>query len=50
MPSKDLTAIPTAELVEELRKREGVAATCVSPYKTFSVDCTGPVVVLIVED
>lgn len=50
MPSKSLTTISTTELVKELCKREGVKATHVGPYKAFNADCTGPVVVLIVED
>lgn len=50
MPFKDLSAMSTAELVKELCNREGVEASYVGPYESFNADCTGPVVVLIVED
>lgn len=45
-----LESVPTAELVEELMKRPGVRAEAVDPYMEHSVTCTGPVIVIIVED
>lgn len=45
-----LESIPTAKLVGELIKRPGVQAKAVGPYNEYSVTCTGPVIVMIVED
>lgn len=51
--SFDLSAVPTCELVEELKKREGVWATSVEPYEDYSITVgeekindAGPVVLL----
>ena len=35
--SFDLSAVPTCELVDELKKREGVWATSVEPYENYSI-------------
>lgn len=40
----------TAALVKELSRREGVQAVEVDPYKAANIACTGPAIVLIVED
>lgn len=45
-----LTKTSTKDLVEELRKREGVEATIVEPHKDNSVIVNGPAVVLVVTD
>ena len=54
----DLTHLSTKELVEELRKREGIAVyTEVAPYAAYTlateekiISGSGPVIVIIVED
>lgn len=53
----DLSAVPTCELVEELRKREGVDSVNVEPYEPYSItigDKTeseqGPAVLLVIID
>lgn len=35
--SFDLSAVPTCELVDELKKREGVWVTSVEPYEKYSI-------------
>ncbi len=40
----------TKELVEELKKREGVATEIVEPYADFSYTCNGPATVLTIFD
>lgn len=40
----------TKELVEELKKREGVATEIVEPYAAFSCTCNGPATVLTIFD
>jgi hypothetical protein len=40
----------TCELVEELKKREGVEAHWAEPYKDFEISVNGPAVVLVVID
>ena len=40
----------TAALVKELAHREGVKAIEVAPYEGINISCTGPVIVLVVED
>lgn len=54
----DLKSISTANLVEELRSREGVIATDVDPYEEWSVQNVpdedyrgdGPMVILMIND
>ncbi len=53
----DLSMVPTYELVEELRKREGVFDKYVEPYEPYSItigDKTeseqGPAIILTVID
>lgn len=53
----DLTQIPTAILVKELRCREGVVAKDIDPYERYMLIINdgvlprmGPEIVLIVED
>ena len=48
--SYSLTEISTKDLVEGLKKREGVEATIVEPHKDNSVIVNGPAVVLVVTD
>lgn len=45
-----LSDIPTCELVEELRRREGVESVDLSPYAEATVPAEGPAVVLVVTD
>lgn len=45
-----LEEIPTAELVAELKKREGVRAEYAEPYQDLVVSINGPAQVLIVID
>lgn len=46
----ELKDIKTCELVEELKKREGVEVKIAEPHKDMSVSVNGPAVVLIVVD
>ena len=53
----DLSTVPTCELVEELRKREGVFTNVAEPYEPYSVkigdksnDDKGPAIILTVID
>lgn len=55
--SFDLSAVPTCELVDELKKREDVWATSVEPYEDYSITVgeeiikdSGPVVLLKIWD
>ena len=55
--SFDLSAVSTCELVEELKKREGVWATSVEAYEDYSITVgeeknndAGPVVILRIWD
>ncbi len=40
----------TKELVEELRKREGVKVTIAEPYDDVQIKVEGPAVILVVID
>nr|DAS73590.1 MAG TPA: hypothetical protein [Caudoviricetes sp.] len=46
----ELKNAKTYELVEELKKREGVEVKIAEPYKDMAVSVNGPAVVLIVVD
>ena len=53
----DLSTVPTCELVEEIRKREGVASVNVEPYEPYSITVgekteteKGPAIILTVID
>ncbi len=53
----DLSTVPTCELVEELKKREGVDSVNVEPYEPYSITVgekteteKGPAVLLVVID
>ena len=46
----ELKDVKTYELVEELKKREGVEVKIAEPHKDMSVSVNGPAVVLIVVD
>lgn len=46
----NLENVPTANLVTELRKREGVETTIVEPYQDAAVSVNGPALVLVVTD
>lgn len=43
-----LSEVPTCELVEELKRREGVESVSLSPYAEATVPAEGPAVVLVV--
>ena len=45
-----LKEIPTCQLVEELKSREGVEQIVVEPYEDFKMNVNGAAVVLIVMD
>lgn len=47
---KPLSEISTAELVDELTKREGVKKITVAPYEKKTVNTEGPTVILEVID
>lgn len=40
----------TKDLVEELRRREGVEATIAEPYEDVEIKVNGPAIVLVVTD
>lgn len=46
----DLSTVPTCELVEELKTREGVEATIAAPYADITVTATGPAIILNIID
>ena len=46
----ELKNAKTYELVEELKKREGVEAKIAEPHKDMAVSVNGPAVILIVVD
>ena len=46
----DLTRVPTADLVAELQKREGVETTIAEPYQDVTASVNGPAIVLVVTD
>ena len=53
----DLSTVPTCELVEELRKREGVDSVNVEPYEPYGITVgekteteKGPAIILTVID
>ena len=48
--SEKLKSFETRELVEELRKREGVAVEVAEPYEKKEIDIEGPAIMLIVID
>lgn len=45
-----LTSVKTCELVEELKRREGVKAYIAEPYQAKTVTINGPAIVLVVTD
>ena len=46
----ELKDIETCELVEELKKREGVEVKIAEPHKDMVVSVNGPAVVLVIID
>jgi hypothetical protein len=46
----NLENVPAANLITELRKREGVKTTIVEPYQDAEVSVNGPALVLVVTD
>ena len=46
----DINDFKTCELIEELKKREGVEAHWAEPYKDLTVGVNGPAIVLVVTD
>ena len=47
---EQLSEFKTCELVEELRKREGVETHIAEPYQDVAISVNGPAVVLVVID
>lgn len=45
-----LDNVSTKDLVEELRRREGVEATIAEPYEDVEIKVNGPAIVLVVTD
>ena len=46
----DLKLIPTCELVEELKTREGVETMIAEPYEDITVTANGPAIILRIID
>ena len=46
----ELKDVKTCELVEELKKREGVEVKIAEPHKDMAVSVNGPAVVLVIID
>ena len=46
----NLENVPTANLITELRKREGVETTIAEPYQDAEVSVNGPALALVVTD
>ena len=46
----NLENVPTANLITELCKREGVETTAVEPYQDAAFSVNGPALVLVVTD
>jgi hypothetical protein len=42
--------VKTCDLVEELKKREGVEVTIAEPYKDVTIHVSGPAIVLVITD
>lgn len=45
-----LDNVSTKDLVEELRRREGVEVTIAEPYEDVEIKVNGPAIVLVVTD
>jgi len=48
--NNNLTDVTTKDLVNELRKREGVDTSIVAPYAELTVKAEGPAVVMVIID
>lgn len=46
----DIEKYKTYELVEEIKKREGVTCQCTEPYQNNEIMVNGPAIVLIITD
>lgn len=46
----DISNVPTAELVRELSRREGVEEKIAEPYQDMQIKVNGPAIVLVVID
>lgn len=46
----DLKNIKTCDLVEELKKREGVDVTIAEPHEDVTIPVSGPAIVLVITD
>ncbi|MCI6707047.1 MULTISPECIES: BC1881 family protein [Eisenbergiella] len=46
----DIEKYKTYELVEEIKKREGVTCQCTEPYQNNEILVNGPAIVLIITD
>lgn len=47
---EELKKYPTCELVEELKKREGVKAIIADPHESLNMNVVGPAVILNIID
>lgn len=47
---EEFASVDTYQLVEELRKRPGVAAKIAEPYERVVVSADGPAIILVVND
>lgn len=46
----ELKDIATKDLVDELKKREGVETAIAEPYRDKAIEVTGPAIILVVMD
>ena len=46
----ELKDIATKDLVDELKKREGVETAIAEPYQDKAIEVTGPSIILVVMD
>ena len=46
----DLKNVKACDLVEELKKREGVDVTIAEPYQDVTIPVSGPAIVLVITD
>lgn len=47
---QNITDVPTCQLVNELRRREGVEVTVAEPCQNLTFTASGPAVILLVTD
>lgn len=46
----ELKDVATKDLVDELKKREGVETAIAEPYQDKAIEVTGPAIILVVMD